>query len=61
MSDEPAFTVDVLGGLDEIAQDDWDRCAQADGPGRPADPFTTYRFLKALEDSGSVGEHTGWT
>ena len=27
---------------------------------RPADPFTTYRFLKALEDSGSVGPGTGW-
>lgn len=24
------------------------------------DPFTTYRFLKALEDSGSVGTGTGW-
>ena len=23
-------------------------------------PFTTHRFLKALEDSGSVGEGTGW-
>jgi len=24
------------------------------------DPFTTYRFLKALEDSGSIGAGTGW-
>ena len=24
------------------------------------DPFTTHRFLKALEDSGSVGPGTGW-
>ncbi len=24
------------------------------------DPFTTHRFLKALEDSGSVGRGTGW-
>ncbi len=27
---------------------------------RPADPFTTYRFLAALEQSGSVGSGTGW-
>lgn len=27
---------------------------------RPADPFTTFRFLSALEESGSVGPGTGW-
>lgn len=48
--------------LSDISEADWDACAcpeAADG-GRPADPFTTYRFLKALEDSGSVGRGTGW-
>ncbi|QQA42610.1 GNAT family N-acetyltransferase [Pelagovum pacificum] len=48
--------------LDDIAPADWDACAcpeSADG-GRPSDPFTSYRFLKALEDSGSVGPGTGW-
>jgi uncharacterized protein len=48
--------------LDEIGQTDWDACAcpeTADG-GRPVDPFTTWRFLKALEDSRSVGAGTGW-
>jgi predicted N-acyltransferase len=48
--------------LDEIGKTDWDSCAcpeTADG-GRPVDPFTTYRFLKALEDSRSVGAGTGW-
>ncbi|NQY59816.1 GNAT family N-acetyltransferase [Cognatishimia sp.] len=45
--------------LAEIAPADWDACARA-GDGRPLDPFTTYRFLKALEDSGSVGPGTGW-
>lgn len=60
MSEEPSFTVDVLGGVDEISAEDWDRCAQALGPGRPADPFTTHRFLSALEDSGSVGGRAGW-
>ena len=52
--------VTVLGGLGEIAEPEWDACA-APGAGRPLDPFTTWRFLKALEDSGSVGRGTGWT
>ncbi|MGY3438710.1 MULTISPECIES: GNAT family N-acetyltransferase [unclassified Marinovum] len=40
----------------------WDACAcpEAQDGGRPVDPFTTYRFLNALEDSGSVGRGTGW-
>ena len=48
--------------LSGIAEADWDACAApecADG-GRPVDPFTTYRFLRALEVSGSVGPGTGW-
>ena len=45
--------------LDRIGQADWDACA-VHSTGRPEDPFTTYRFLKALEDSGSVGVGTGW-
>ena len=28
---------------------------------RRLDPFTTWRFLEALEDSGSVGRGSGWT
>lgn len=52
--------VSVLGGLGDIAEAEWDACA-APGQGRPEDPFTTYRFLKALEDSGSVGRGSGWT
>lgn len=54
--------VRVLPSLAAIDPEDWDACAcpeVADG-GRPFDPFTTYRFLKALEDSGSVGTGTGW-
>ncbi len=38
----------------DIAASEWD----ATGAGR--NPFTTHRFLAALEDSGSVGEGTGW-
>ncbi len=56
------IAVNVLTSLDQIAQSDWDACAcpeVADG-GRPQDPFTTWRFLHALEASGSVGPGTGW-
>ncbi len=57
-----AITVTTHQSLDGIAAADWDACAcpeTADG-GRPRDPFTTHRFLKALEDSHSVGPRTGW-
>lgn len=47
-----------LAGIDAAA---WDACANPESAdGRAIDPFTTYRFLKALEDSGSVGAGTGW-
>ena len=52
----------VVSRLAEIGQADWDACAcpeSADGSA-PNDPFTTYRFLAALEESGSVGPGTGW-
>ncbi|MFP4044638.1 MAG: GNAT family N-acetyltransferase [Rhodosalinus sp.] len=54
--------IHTLTSLDRIAAEDWDACAcpEADNGGRPYDPFTTHRFLKALEDSGSVGPGTGW-
>lgn len=52
----------VVPHLAEIGQAEWDACAcpeSADGSA-PNDPFTTYRFLSALEQSGSVGAGTGW-
>lgn len=51
----------VHESLSGIAQADWDACACPEAEtGRPNDPFSTYRFLKALEDSGSIGAGTGW-
>lgn len=40
---------------------EWDAlaCLEA-ATGRPLDPFTTHRFLAALEASGSTGPGTGW-
>lgn len=47
--------------LSSIDAADWDACACPEAEaGRAIDPFTTYRFLKALEESGSVGAGTGW-
>ncbi|HRO14729.1 MAG TPA: GNAT family N-acetyltransferase [Paracoccus sp. (in: a-proteobacteria)] len=48
------LTVSVLPRIADVPAAEWDAC----GPG--GDPFTTHRFLSALEDSGSVGGRTGW-
>ncbi len=48
--------------LTEIDATAWDAVAAPEqATGRPVDPFTTYRFLSALELSGSTGTGTGWT
>jgi len=60
--DTPTVEISVLESLAEIEPAAWDACAApeaADG-GRAFDPFTTHRFLSALETSGSVGPGTGW-
>jgi len=62
LMDQKPVEIRVLGSLSQIEAADWDACAcpeAADG-GRPMDPFTTYRFLHSLEQSGSVGPGTGW-
>ena len=48
------LTVSVLPAISALTAAEWDGC------GAGANPFTTHRFLAALEDSGSVGEGTGW-
>ncbi|WP_300017580.1 GNAT family N-acetyltransferase [uncultured Roseobacter sp.] len=52
----------VVASLRAIDAGDWDACAcpEAAAGTPPMDPFTTHRFLSALEDSGSVGTGTGW-
>lgn len=59
MSD--AIEIRIHQSLADISAQEWDACACPEAEnGRPTDPFTTYRFLKALEDSSSVGSGTGW-
>jgi len=44
----------VAGGVSSLPGDQWDACA---GSGNP---FMTHDFLSIMEESGSVGEDTGW-
>ncbi len=61
MTLEINIEVSVIGSLADITAREWDYCAcPEDAGGRAIDPFTTYRFLLALEKSGSVGAGTGW-
>jgi len=60
--DAPTIGINMHSSITQIAAEDWDACAcpeVADGR-RAYDPFTTHRFIKAFEDSGSVGAGTGW-
>ncbi len=53
--------ISLLNGMAEIPAREWDAlaCPEA-ASGRPIDPFTTHRFLLALDQSGSTGKRTGW-
>ena len=59
MSNIKVTLIKSLKDMDPLV---WDQCAcpEAHGGGRPYDPFTTFRFLFALEESKSVGPGTGW-
>ncbi len=48
------ISLQVYPRIAEIGQAAWDGCAGSDNP------FISYGFLSALEDSGSVGSRTGW-
>jgi len=62
MPDGSAIEITMERGVAGIPAVLWDACAcpEAAEGGRPRDPFTTHRFLAALERSGSVGPGTGW-
>ncbi len=53
--------VSVLSSVTDITAAEWDAvaCPEAQD-GRAIDPFTTHRFLAALDRSGSTGRGTGW-
>ena len=53
-----ALSLSTIEGLHDVAAADWDLCANP--AGQPMNPFVKHSFLKALEDSQSVGKGTGW-
>jgi hypothetical protein len=56
--DAPTIGLRIVDSLAAVDAAQWDACALA--PGSGGNPFLSYRFLKALEDSKSVGRRTGW-
>ena len=64
MNDRPDITIRLVRQIGDIAAEAWDGCAN---PATalpdcdvPTNPFLSYAFLSALEDSGSVSAETGW-
>ena len=52
--DRGAIAARVSGGVGAFDRDEWNALAGSDNP------FVSWEFLTALEDSGSVGPGTGW-
>ena len=48
----------VIRSLSEINRESWDSCANP--AEQPFNPFASYAFLRALEDSHSAARETGW-
>ena len=48
------LTLKAINGLASISSQEWNACAGE------TNPFVSYEFLSALEDSGSVCAETGW-
>lgn len=55
-----AYTVKACAGIAEIGQSAWDACANPCLAEFPYDPFLSYAFLHALEESRSAVAGTGW-
>ena len=53
------YEIALLEGMAEITEAHWDHLANPQG-GVPVDPFTSHRFLLALDRSRSTGTGTGW-
>ena len=52
------LSVRAVESLSEIGEATWQRFANLEGS--PRDPFLSYAFLSALEQSGSVSADVGW-
>ncbi|MGE4481306.1 GNAT family N-acetyltransferase [Acidocella sp.] len=54
MADETSLQAEIFSRIAEVGQEAWDDRAES------GNPFISYAFLSALEESGSVGAGTGW-
>jgi len=52
------ITLEAVSSVRQIAAEDWDACANPDGG--VYNPFLSYAFFAALEESGSATARTGW-
>ena len=50
-----SYTARIITQIEEVESRHWDRLAG------PSNPFVSWRFLHALENSGSVSDETGWS
>ncbi|MEM7254262.1 MAG: GNAT family N-acetyltransferase [Pseudomonadota bacterium] len=53
------FTIRAVSQVSEVDRDAWEACANPGGD-IPTDPFLSFEFLAAAEDSGSATSEHGW-
>ncbi len=58
MDGSDSLTVEAIDSLARIPRETWDSLANPHGAAH--DPFISWDFLQALEQSGCVGARTGW-
>ncbi|WP_371396227.1 GNAT family N-acetyltransferase [Fretibacter rubidus] len=56
MSSNPVFSATILPSISAVSESAWDAQLPA-----VSHPFLSWRFLNALEESGSAAADTGWT
>ena len=60
---DDSVTLSVHPAIAEIGKTAWNACAAGldkENPETPSNPFVSFEFLNALEETECVGPHTGW-
>jgi predicted N-acyltransferase len=57
---EANYRTTVVKNLSEINAYQWEKL-RSSGPSESSNPFTSYAYLRAMEESGCATSHTGWT
>lgn len=58
MDADRRISIEMIEGLSAVDRSAWDQCANP--PGQVYDPFVSWDFLEALEQSGAVSHAAGW-